>query len=366
MNGRERLQSILHKRGADRLCWASLVEQQSLDVFPPPWNQMTDLEFFRKIGCDALLLNSGWVKRTSVGFQSPRLVWPEGTKVQETSEMENGMSVQRMEIRTPKRTFSRITRGGHPAKSIVETREDLIAYRDLWEGVTWQELDESAKVRQVNHMLGNDGVAVRFCMISAIPYLLEIDIGIEQFYYLYQDHPEEMQGLIETIHARHMEAFRILARDPFDIQVLVENTSTRYISPALYRRFNGPHQRDFVEIMHAAGKVAILHMCGHVRDLLPDIRQTGADGIHALTPPPTGDTPWEHALDILGEDTIIIGAFPPSVFISGPVEDIGPALDAFYTPRLRRANFVLCPFSDGITVPFARFEAVARWMEKNQ
>jgi hypothetical protein len=27
----------------------------------------------------------------------------------------------------------------------------------------------------------------------------------------------------------------------------------------------------------------------------------------ALTPPPTGDTPWELALDVIGENLIIIG-----------------------------------------------------------
>ena len=106
-------------------------------------------------------------------------------------------------------------------------------------------------------------------------------------------------------------------------------------------------------------------MCGHVKDLLNDIKAIGADGIHALTPPPTGNTPWELALDILGEDAVIIGVLDPSIFIVGPVDDIPRKLDQLYTPRLRKANFVLGAFADGIAVPLARFEAIKRWMQKN-
>ena len=68
---------------------------------------------------------------------------------------------------------------------------------------------------------------------------------------------------------------------------------------------------------------------------------------------------------MIGEDLIIIGALDPSIFISGPVEQIAAALDSLYTPRLRRANFILCLGADGICVPIERFQAVADWMNRN-
>jgi uroporphyrinogen-III decarboxylase len=174
-----------------------------------------------------------------------------------------------------------------------------------------------------------------------------------------------MTALISLIHEREVSAFEMLARGPCEVVILVENTSTHYISRDLYRMHNGPHVREFVDVVHAQGKLALVHMCGHMLDILEDIRRTGLDGVHALTPPPTGNTPWETALDILGDDTVLIGALDPSIFITGPVEGIPAALDALYTPRLRRSHFVLCPFADGIPVPLERFEAVSRWMQRN-
>jgi uroporphyrinogen-III decarboxylase len=131
------------------------------------------------------------------------------------------------------------------------------------------------------------------------------------------------------------------------------------------RKYNGPHVRDFVEICHSKGKIAIIHMCGHVRNILYQIKDTGLDGIHALTPPPTGDTPWEMALDILGEESIIIGVLDPTIFILGKLDEVALALDELYTPRLRRSNFILCPAADGISVPLERFQAVSSWMNQN-
>lgn len=152
---------------------------------------------------------------------------------------------------------------------------------------------------------------------------------------------------------------------PWESVTLTENASTYFISPEVYRTYNMPHQREFVDIVKARGKTAILHMCGHVHGILDLIKQTGCDGIHFLTPLPTGDTPWEDALDAIGEDLIIIGCLDPSIFILGEVDRIPSSLDALLTPRLRESHFVLALAADGIAVEPHRFYEVAKWMQRN-
>jgi uroporphyrinogen-III decarboxylase len=147
----------------------------------------------------------------------------------------------------------------------------------------------------------------------------------------------------------------------------VENTSTMMISPELYRRYCVPQLRDYADIFHRHGKKMILHMCGHLKNLLVYAKETRLDGINSLTPPPIGDSPYELALDIFGEDFILLGAGINGAIFQGPystADDIKRELDRIYTPRIRKANMVLSLPADGLPTDLWRFLAVREWMEK--
>jgi hypothetical protein len=360
MTGRERLNAVLHQRRKDRLPWTTLVDEAALALQPEELRGNGGMDFYRHLGCDVFLLN-GW--GTEHTFDSPRLCWPDTVEV--VRRAEPGRTT--VEWRTPKRVLTQVSQNGHPVKYPVDSLEAVQTYRELWEGVSFQAdfAKDQATLSALNRLINDDGVVTRFWGSSTIPRLLEEDMGAENFYYLMADHPEEVEGLITTIHEQELEAFRILSEGPWDSVTLIENTSTFYISPDIYKRFNMPHQRAFVEQVKSQGKVALLHMCGHVHGLLDLIKETRCDGIHTLTPSPTGDTPWEEALDVLGEDLIILGCLDPSTWITGPLKDIPATLDRLITPRLREANFILNPMADGIPVEPARFAAVATWVRAN-
>ena len=355
MTGRERLTAVLNKQPTDRLPWTTLVDNASLNRFPEELRGNGGIDFYRHLGCDIFLLN-GW--NTPHAFRSPELRWPDSVEV--CTREDSGKTIRAW--KSSQGTLTGVSDRGHPVKYPVDCLQAVSIYRQMWEGASFVSHNDTAPSLALDALIGNDGVVTRFWGPSAIPKLLEQDMGTENFYYLLSDHPEEMNALIGAIHARQLQAFEHLADGPWDSVTLVENTSTFYISPQVYERYNMPHQRDFVDMVKQRGKTAILHMCGHVFHLLDLIRETGCDGIHALTPSPTGNTPWEEAMDIIGDDLIVFGALDPTVFVSGPVEGIAPALDRLITPRLRDANFVLCPFADGIPVDIERFHAVKRWM----
>jgi len=360
MTPEERLNSIFNKMPVDTLSWTVLIDNNTLNLLPEKLRGNYGIDFYKHIGCDILLLN-GW--NTPYTFKSPELQW--GSDVIFNVDTKDASIIKQW--KTEKGVLTGITaKNGHPLKYPVDSLEAIEIYSRMWENARFVYHDDSNSYRILKNLIGHYGVVTRFWGPSTIPRLLELDMGTENFYYLLHDYPCEMTNLIETMHNIEKQAFKILAQHPCNCIMLIENTSTFYISPEIYKKFNMPHQREFVEEIKKAGKTAILHMCGHVKNILHIIKETRCDGIHALTPPPTGDTPWELALDVLGEDTIIIGALDPSVFILNKIENIPLALDKLITPRLKRANFVLGVFADGISVEPERFYAIARWIEKNR
>ena len=357
MNGRERLQAVLAGRPTDRLAWTTLVDEHTLGTLPDRLHGMSCLEFYRYLGCDVVQL-SGWGLGTD--FASPRLVMP-GVVVHGYRDARDNY-VQESRCARGVLT-SRYSPGGRLIEYPVKTLADIHLLHARWEEGYYQEVDDRAAYRTITDAVGEDGIVAHFACISVIPELIENHTGVETFYYLMEDHPGDMDALIRLMQQKELERFAILARHPCQVAIAVENTSTAYIAPDIYTRYNMPSQRAFVEAMHRQGKTAILHMCGHVQALLPVIKETGLDGIHALTPPPLGNTPWEEALDILGDDLIIFGCLVPDIFLNCPVPEMAPALDRLITPRLRASRFVLHPFADGISVPVERFEAVRDWVE---
>jgi hypothetical protein len=357
MTGRERVSAILHKSPRDRISWTALVDENTLSLCPAALQGNGGLDLYRHLGCDVMLLN-GW--GLPYELRSPSLQW--GQDVTQSWQQDGEVATCRW--RTPAGELVSASRRGHPLKFPVTTVQELAIYRRMWENASYVAHDDHDTAAAINAAIGDDGLFTRFWGPSTIPSLLEYVMGLETFYYLQADCPKELDSLIRLMHAKEFVAFEALGDGPWENATLVENTSTAYISPAVYERYNMPHQRDFVAAMHRRGKVAILHMCGHVRGLLGLIRQTDCDGIHFLTPPPTGDCPWEAALDALGEDLVIIALLDPSIFISGPLTGIGPQLDRLITPRIRQSNFILCTTADGIAVPLDRFEAVKAWFDR--
>ncbi len=351
MNGRERLNALLHGQPTDRLSWTTLVDHYTLNSLPAPLTGMDSYDFYRYLRCDIVQL--GWIYGCS-------RIMP-GVEVTTTTD-EHGDVTIRSRCASGELT-GKISRQVHPIEYPVKTIEDVRLYTKRWEEASYAAVDEQAQFDEIEAAVKDDGITTAFIPPSVIPHLLEEAMGIEGFYYLMQDYPDEVETLIRTIDEKDLQRFEICADGPAKVLILCENTSTRYIGPDIYARYNMPSQRAFVESVHERGKTAILHMCGHVRDILPIIKETNTDGIHALTPPLLGDTPWELALDVLGDDLIIMGALTPDVFLTCPLNEVGPALDNLISPRLRKSRFVLCPFSDGIPTPLERFLAVRDWAE---
>ena len=330
---------------------------------PPEYRDIPMHDFYRKIGCDIIQFGP---------YLLPGDIFPiyPYTITSEFSETESSLpdgSHQTVRELNGKKLIN-TAKNGHPVKYAVQTEEDAKTLLDIWLSSKFIRYSDEAQLAEcaenceaVNRLIGGDGIYAPTLPPSPVQELIEYECGLANFYYLLNDCPGIMERLIDAMNAIRIEEYRVFAETlPFQLAIPVENTSTMLTSPEIYKKYTFPHIRNFTDIMHQYGKKAIVHMCGHINKLLPILADTGMDGIHALTPPPVGDCPYEAALDAMGEGLVIIGVLDGNVFHNPYVtyEDIKTCVKNTFTPRIKASNFILWPAVDGIPTDLWRLEAV--------
>ena len=363
MTGRERLMSIINGERPDRISWITMADAATRSCMPKEYREMSELEFYRAIGADVASWDYTLPREAAVRYPYDIRADNVATSV---STDKDGITTTKSE--TPWGVLTRIDKG-HPLKYPVETPDDIRVYLKILQNTHVAErCEDNETYGRMNRAISDAGIYTPAVGPSAVQQLIEYEMGPENFYYLLEDHRKDVEEAIESFQALRRAEYDIIARRmPFPAVITVENTSTNLISPAIYRKYSQRHMTEFVDIMHRHGKKAILHMCGLIKNLLEDIKATGLDGIHALTPPTIGDTPFERALDIFGEKLIIFGCSDSSVFHKPGVtrDEIFDSLNRTFTDRLRRANFILLVVADGLPTPVERYFYIKEWMDKH-
>ena len=151
------------------------------------------------------------------------------------------------------------------------------------------EKHEAACARQ--RELGEDSFTGATIGESPLMHFIEYLAGVETAHLLLADYPQEVEALFSAMHAGLLHRSELeAAYSPADTLYFCENTSTTLISPAQFRQYCLPHLRDYGSIAHAANRTMTLHMCGHLKALLPDLATLPVDAFEAFTSPTLGNT----------------------------------------------------------------------------
>ncbi len=115
--------------------------------------------------------------------------------------------------------------------------------------------------------------------------------GIDTAQYLLMDYPDEVRELFALMTKVLYRKCEIAAEhNPADMLHLTENTSTTLISPRQFQEFCYPHIAAIGKMLADAGRYPVLHMCGHIKALLPVLAQTPIRAYEAFTSPTVGNT----------------------------------------------------------------------------
>ncbi|MCL1793655.1 MAG: uroporphyrinogen decarboxylase family protein [Oscillospiraceae bacterium] len=198
---------------------------------------------------------------------------------------------------TPAGTLTSIARydnesvSWHPVKMPIGSVED-IKTMTRWYRDCEVELDFEAKKISGEIVKKSDGGAVFAASIGESPlmYFVEWLAGIENAHYFLADYPGETEELFFEMHRVLLKKAEVAAEHcPADLIYMTENTSTRLISPAQYEKYCFGHLWDYGAAFERYGRNMVLHMCGHLKALLPQLAKTKARAFEAFTAPPLGD-----------------------------------------------------------------------------
>jgi hypothetical protein len=283
MQARELWQATITNSEVDRLLfWPKLG-----GVYPhwqdEPFNQMSVRDIYSWIGSDTHYSVPGCVseKHRRCGLQIRKL--NDSRHITYHTPVGDLTAVEQLD---------RASGSMHPIKfpvtNLTELKIMIAWYEDISVDLNPSALEEA---RAAQEMGGTSGMTMSSMGTTPLMHFVQRLAGVDVAQYLLIDHPDEVHELFSVMAKLLYRKCEISAEhNPADLLYLTENTSTTLISPKQFEEYCYPHIKAIGEMMKAADRHLVLHMCGHIKALLPALSELPVTGFEAFTSPPVGNT----------------------------------------------------------------------------
>lgn len=330
MSGRERVLAALNRQPVDHIPFTPCFDPYILSGLPVELTGDTKLGLYhparqiaalKALGCDLLIRNVPVTELSSTGAFQVQGLGVFATPVETKTEF-NGTEMGEI-ITTPVGTLKGIWKytdkvGAIPhfVKYVVNNYEEMKIFHYAVEHFNKEPPKPHHETfLQIDRLLGDEGVPTASMFNTPFMHLIEFVFGLENTYLLLYDHREEFEDILEKMHAVQRRHVEVLAASPALVVIEYENTSSTLISPAIFRRYCLPYLNTYADILRAAGKIFLIHMCGKLHAMVNDISQGHFNGICDIAPEPTGDLSLDEAAARLPEK-VVIGGIDATTYIS--------------------------------------------------
>jgi hypothetical protein len=211
---------------------------------------------------------------------------------------------------------------------------DVAIWREenaTWE---WDQKQYDAWMRKVGHL----GAPTMFMPRMNVQCLYIEKMGVENTIYALHDRPGPVERFFTALEENHNRLIDVINACPIEIINFGENIHATTLSPDLFLEYHLPACQRRCERLHAAGKFVSSHWDGDCGPLLPYVKETGLDGIEAITPEPQGDVALEEVKAALADEIFLIDGVPAIYFDDTyPVETLVECAERIielFAPRL--------------------------------
>jgi uroporphyrinogen-III decarboxylase len=336
MTSRERILAALRSQPVDRIPFVPLIDSYTVmdmpreiigDASGPMFDPMTLVNAARALGCDVM-------PRHTLSAVSPEGRLPHleslgrfGSPISTRTGFDSGQLSETIETPVGSITarWKFTDKAGwipHMVKPVVSGYEELKIFHyavDHLESVPSQQSYDA--FLHLEQEIGDEGIAPASVSNSPLMYLIEMAWGLENTYYLLQDHREEVEDILEKLHISLKRHVQLLAEGPAQVVIQYENTSSTLLSPNIFQRYCLPRLNEYADILMGAGKIFLVHMCGKLQAFVNEIAEADFGGIADIPPPPTGDLTLDDAKKIMPKK-VVIGGIDPTTFLGHNAEPL--------------------------------------------
>ncbi|MCP4749278.1 MAG: hypothetical protein GY866_00150 [Proteobacteria bacterium] len=303
MNGRERVMTALSGGDVDRIPWSPCIDAYFL-------GEMEQVEGFRRVGADVMarhVLNyiGSAPFRVSVPLPGKGMPW-------ETRERRVGDETE-VVYETPVGTLIERFKKNPQSPNIPWTTRRRVRSVEDAKTLAWmcehaEFIPISGFFDEITARIGTDGIATSSLLGTPIMWLLNSEVDIDLFWYMYFDHTAVMEALFEAAHGMMKRMCEASAEGPGAVVIQYDNLSSSLCSPKIWAKYTPRWINEYADILHAGNKQYLLHACGHLFEFGEMLRDLPLDGLVDVATPPTGTLPdLATARELWGPDKFIMG-----------------------------------------------------------
>jgi uroporphyrinogen-III decarboxylase len=133
-----------------------------------------------------------------------------------------------------------------------------------------------------------------------------------------RENMKKLERLAELIHAKNKiddEIYEVVGNSPIKIINFGDNIDCNLLPPNLFKQYALPYYKKRTKQLKYKAKYTHSHWDGSVKTLLPFAKDTGLDGIEAITPRPQGDVTLEEIRENIPENMILLDLIPAILFL---------------------------------------------------
>lgn len=270
---------------------------------PGKYEGMSKVELYKDLGCSARV------------YEYNDCFYPVYDKSIQLTTQRNG-NLTEFRFKTPVGEVNRIlektpsTWAELVKKEWVCSEEDLKVFSYIEQGTNWAFSQEVFD--RVNTEWGNLGAPTVFIPRVSMQRLYIDLMGVENGVYAVYDYPETVESYFKDLRECHHRLIDVINDSPINIINFGDNIHSGTLSPNLFEEYVLEEYQDRCERLHKAGKFICAHFDGDNRGLMKFYKQTGLDGIEAITPKPQGDVELEEVKENLGNMFLLDGI--PAVY----------------------------------------------------